>query len=98
LKILELGFPAYYAGIRPLDSKGRGFMVACDVPVRCGEVLVKPRELVFADFDGIVVVPGDVEEEALRRAQEKVNRENLSRKELASGKTLCDVYNKYGVL
>src|SRR5215510_62830 len=98
LKIMDLGFPVYYAGIRPLDSKGRGFMVACDVPVRCGEVLVKPGELVFADFDGIVVIPKGVEETVLRRAQEKVNRENLSRKELTNGKTLREVYNKYGVL
>src|SRR6188472_621286 len=75
VKIIEMGFPVYYSGIRPLDSKGRGIMVACDVPVRCGEVLVKPGELVFADFDGIVVVPRDVELTVLRRAQEKVYRE-----------------------
>lgn len=98
VKILELGFPVYYAGIRPLDSKGRGFMVAYDVPVRCGEVLVKPGELVFADFDGVVVVPREVEEEVLRRAQEKINRESLSRRELSNGKTLREVYDKYGVL
>ncbi len=98
LKIMELGFPVYYAGIRPLDSKGRGFMVACDVPVRCGDVLVKPGELVFADFDGVVVIPRDVEEKVLCRAQDKVNRENQSRKELTNGKTLREVYNKYGVL
>jgi 4-hydroxy-4-methyl-2-oxoglutarate aldolase len=59
---------------------------------------VRPGELVFADFDGIVVVPRDVEVTSLRRAQEKVNRENLSRKELTNGKTPRDVYNKYGVL
>lgn len=98
VRILELGFPVYYAGIRPLDSKGRGFMVACDVPVRCGDVLVKPGELIFADFDGVVVVPREVEEQVLRRAQEKINRENLSRRELLNGKTLREVYDKYRVL
>lgn len=50
-----------------------------DVPVMCGDVLVSPGELVFADFDGIVVIPGEVEEEALRLADEKVNKESLSR-------------------
>ena len=35
---------------------GRGRVMAYDVPVTCGEVLVRPGELVFADFDGIVVV------------------------------------------
>lgn len=98
VKILDLGFPVYYAGIRPLDSKGRGFMVSCDVPVRCGDVLVRPGELVFADFDGIVVVPREVEEQVLRQAQEKITRENLSRGELQNGKTLREVYDKYGVL
>lgn len=67
-KILQLGFPVFYAGIRPLDSKGRGRVMAYDVPVRCGGVLVTPGDLVFADFDGIVVVPAKLEVEVLRRA------------------------------
>lgn len=98
IKIIELGFPVYYAGIRPLDSKGRGRVMAYDVPVRCGEVLVMPRNLIFADFDGIVVVPAEVEEDMLCLAREKVSKENMSRKELLARKTLREVYQKYGVL
>ena len=98
IKIVDLGFPVYYAGIRPLDSKGRGIVAAYDVPVRCGDVLVKPGELIFADFDGIVVVPHEVEGKVLHRALEKVEKENLSHQELSQGKSLRDVYNKYGVL
>jgi 4-hydroxy-4-methyl-2-oxoglutarate aldolase len=98
VKIMELGFPVYYAGIRPLDSKGRGFMMAYDVAIRCGEVLVNPGELVFADFDGIVVVPRQAEGEVFHRAQEKVAKENLTREELLHGKSLSEVYNKYGIL
>jgi 4-hydroxy-4-methyl-2-oxoglutarate aldolase len=98
VKIIEMGFPVYYAGIRPLDSKGRGVVMEYDVPVRCGEVLVEPGSLIFADFDGIVVVPEEVEETALLKAEQKVGRENLSRKELHEGKTLREVYNEHGVL
>jgi 4-hydroxy-4-methyl-2-oxoglutarate aldolase len=97
-KIIELKFPVYYAGIRPLDSKGRGRVMAYDVPVRCGEVLVVPQSLIFADFDGIVVVPTEVEQEMISLAYEKAGKENLSRKELLEGKTLREVYQKYGVL
>jgi 4-hydroxy-4-methyl-2-oxoglutarate aldolase len=98
VKIIAIGFPVYYAGIRPLDSKGRGMVVAYDVPVRCGDVLVRPGELIVADYDGVVVVPPEVEKSVLLKAQEKMGKENLSRKELCAGKTLREVYNKYGVL
>lgn len=98
VRIVALGFPVYYAGIRPLDSQGRGRVMAYDVPVRCGEVLVQPGELVFADFDGIVVVPRAVEAETLRLASEKAGKESASRADLLAGKSLREVYNTYGVL
>lgn len=97
-KILALEFPVFYQGIRPLDSMGRGKLMAYDVPIRCGDVLVHPGELVFSDFDGVVVVPRDVEDEVLRLAAEKVSKENASRKELFEGKTLREVFDRYGVL
>ena len=56
-RIIDMGFPVYFAGIRPLDSQGRSRVMAYDVPVMCGDVLVRSGQLVFADFDGIVVIP-----------------------------------------
>lgn len=49
-----------------MDSKGRKMVRAYDVPVRCGEVLVNPGDLIFADFDGVVAIPRKVEAEVLR--------------------------------
>jgi len=98
IKIIDLNFPVFYAGIRPLDSKGRGLVIGYDVPVKCGEVLVNPGDLIFADFDGIVVIPKSVEQEVVQKAKEKVHAENLSRNELLGGKTLGEVYEKYKAL
>jgi regulator of RNase E activity RraA len=98
VRIIDMGFPVYYAGIRPLDSQGRARVMAMDVPVRCGEVLVNPGELVFADFDGIVVIPRVVEADVLRLAQEKAEKENASRQALLSGRSLREVYDTFGVL
>jgi len=98
VKIIKMGFPVYFSGIRPLDSKGRAIVNAYDVPVRCGEVLVHPGDIVYADFDGIVVVPKEAEIEAFQKAREKVKKENLSRKELLAGRSLREVYNKYKAL
>ena len=98
VRIIEMGFPVYYAGIRPLDSQGRARVMAYDVPVRCGDVLVHPGELIFADFDGVVVVPQAVEKDVLRLALEKVGKETASRQALMTGKSLKDVDAVYGVL
>ena len=97
-RIIALGFPVFYAGIRPLDSMGRGKVMAYDVPVRCGGVLVRPGELVFADFDGVVVIPREVEDTALAGAFEKATKENQSRHDLFKGDTLRSVYDRFGVL
>jgi regulator of RNase E activity RraA len=98
VKIIEMGFPVYYTGIRPVNSKGRGHVVAYDVPVACGGVLVHPGDLIFADFDGITVVPRAVEKKVIQMAKAKVHSENLSRVELLKGHSLREVYDKYKTL
>lgn len=97
-RIREMAFPVFHGGIAPLDSRGRGKIVAYDVPVRCGGALVQPGDLVFGDVDGVVVVPKAVEDEALRRALDKVEGENATCGELAEGRLLREVFEKYGVL
>ena len=97
-KIEELGFPVFASGIKPVDSMGRGCVTAYNVPVECGEVLVQPGDFVFADFDGVVVVPKLMVKEVIELASEKVRREDSSRAELMKGAYLRDVYQKYGVL
>ena|SRR5437660_9042474 len=97
-RIMAMGFPVFHTGVRPVDSKGRGLVMAYDVPVRCGNVLVHPGELIFADFDGVVVIPLAIEEKVISQAAEKVDKENSSRRELLKGRTLREVFDRYGVL
>ncbi len=97
-KIDELGFPVFAAGIKPVDSRGRGLVLDYNVPVECGGVIANPGDLVFADYDGVVVIPCAVVPEVVSMATDKVSRENNSRKELMDGAFLKDVYDKYGVL
>lgn len=97
-KIIQMNFPVFHVGVRPVDSKGRGRVMAYDVPVRCGDVLVSPGDLVFADFDGVVVIPKKIEDEVIRLAVDKVGKENSSRAGLLKGRTLREVFNEYGVL
>ncbi len=97
-KIEAMGFPVFSTGMRPVDSKGRGAIIGYNEPVVCGGVLVNPGDLIFADIDGIVVVPQQVEAEAIRLAREKVSGENEMREWLASGRTLREAFDHFGLL
>ena len=97
-QIRAMGFPVFHGGIGPLDSKGRGEMMAMDVPVVCGGVRVEPGDLVFGDVDGIVVIPKDVADETLRLAFAKVEGEDKTREALEAGKSLKEVFETFGIL
>jgi regulator of RNase E activity RraA len=97
-KIEELGFPVFAAGVKPVDSMGRGIVTAFNVAVECGDVIVNAGDFVFADADGIVVTPRAIVKEVVEMAVDKVRRENDSRAELMRGAYLRDVFAKYQVL
>ena len=97
-RILEMGFPVFCTGFRPVDSSSRSIVIDYGCPIRCGDVLVHPGDILFADIDGVVVIPQDRLEAAVQLALEKVEGENASREMLEKGFLLREVYDRYGVL
>jgi regulator of RNase E activity RraA len=97
-KMHEMGFRVFARGTCPLDSMHRQRVKAVDVTVEVGGVAIAPGDLVLADLDGVVVVPRNVEAEALARAWEKVTAENRVRDEIRAGSKAGEVFRKYGVL
>ena len=96
--IQKMQFPVFSTGIYPVDSAGRGMVISYNTPINCGGVVVRPGDIVFGDYDGIVVIPEEAAEEVITRAIDKVEGENITRDELLQGATLREVYDKYGVL
>jgi regulator of RNase E activity RraA len=96
--IREMKFPVFAGGIGPLDSKGRGKIVALDVPAEVAGARVCPGDLVFGDADGVVVVPRDVEAQVVAAALAKVSGENATREALARGEKLAEVFKRHGIL
>ncbi|PZN14104.1 MAG: dimethylmenaquinone methyltransferase [Proteobacteria bacterium] len=96
--IRAMRFPVFHGGIAPLDSKGRGRIMAIDVPIECAGVRVEPGDLIFGDADGVVVIPQRVEEEVLKLAFEKVKGENSTLEALRRGEKLADVFARHGIL
>ena len=96
--IEKMGFPVFSTGMYPVDSAGRGIVTGYNLTINCGGVVVHPGDMIFGDFDGIVVIPKEAAREVIERAVQKVEGENITREELRNGATLREVYDKYGVL
>jgi regulator of RNase E activity RraA len=94
----KMGFPVYARGTCLYDSRDRQRVIDLDVPVEIAGVRFAPGDLVIADEDGVVVVPRDAEDEAIRRAWEKVHAENVVRDEIRAGAPATEVFRKHGVL
>ncbi len=98
LRIIAMGFPLFTTGFRPVDSSSRSQVVAYGCPIEVGGVPVKAGDIIFGDYDGIVIIPPERLEEVVTAAHTKVTSENSSRDMLRQGATLRDVYDRFGVL
>ena len=97
-KIRAMDFPVYARATCVYDSLNRQRVVDADIPVEIDGVVFAPGCLVFADEDGVVLVPREVEAEAIRRAWEKVHAENVVRDSIRAGMKSVAAFEKYGVL
>lgn len=97
-KMREMQFPVFATDRNPYDSQNRQRVIEMDTLVEIDGVKFGPGDLVFADEDGIVVIPKAVEDEIIQAALDKVNAENITRDAIREGLTATAAYQKYGVL
>lgn len=97
-KVLEQNWPVFSRGRFAQDSGVRTQVVDYRCPIEVGSVHVQPGDLIFADLDGIVVIPRAAETETIKRSLEKARGEKLVRKEIEAGMSSTDAFRKYGIL
>jgi 4-hydroxy-4-methyl-2-oxoglutarate aldolase len=99
-RLLEIDFPVWARGSIPTDSVGRAQLNGVGQFINCGGVEINPGDIVFADQDGVVVIPVNNIDPAkvLKLAEERALDERRSRQEIREGRSLKEVYQKYGRL
>lgn len=96
--ILALDFPVFSYGGYAQDQAPRGKVVDFRVPVEIDGVLVRPGDLVFGDWEGVVIIPKEWEGEVLKKAYEKVHGEKLVAQALRSGMSAGAAFQKFGIM
>lgn len=97
-KVLEQDWPVFSRGRFAQDSGVRTQVAAYRCPIEVGGVAVSPGDLVFADLDGVLIIPRAVETETITQALEKARGEKLVRKEIEAGMSSTNAFKKYGIL
>lgn len=98
-EILSLGFPVFSSGRYAKDQGIRGQVIDFRCPITFDNgVRVDSGDLVFADLDGVVVVPKLVENEVLEKAFEKCSKENKVRDAILKGMSTVEAFDKFGVM
>ena len=94
--LLKLGFPAFARYTTPRDMVGRWRVVDFNVPITIGCTRVSAGDYVLGDRDGVAIVPREVAEEAVGRADKVTREENLIRTAVAKGMHPVTAYAKFG--
>jgi regulator of RNase E activity RraA len=77
-QVLEADFPVFYRYRISNGSLGRCLITHYQIPIRIGDVDIKPGDIILGDIDGVLCVPRELACDVLRRAEEiKANEKKI---------------------
>ncbi len=94
----KIGFPVYALGIVPSTSVHHYRFAGSNIPVKCDGVEVKPKDIIVADADGVVVVPRASAAEVLALAQKMDFNEHSMYAYIEKLKSITEAVKKFGRL
>ncbi|MGG7036307.1 MAG: cytidylyltransferase domain-containing protein [Flavobacterium sp.] len=95
-EVKKLQFPVFSTGYNCQDIKHKGTVAHYNKKISINGVSIYPNDLIFADGEGIVVIPQKLENEILDRAKNILRKENSIVNEVAEGIDVSEIRNRHG--
>ncbi len=96
--ILAIDFPCFSYGRYSQDQAPRGKVINFRVPIEIEGVKVNPRDIIFGDLDGVVIIPREIEKEVIEKAYEKATGEKTVGNAIHAGMSAKEAFTKYGIM
>ena len=94
--VKKMQFPVFSEGFNCKDVRGRATLDSYNHTIYIQGVEISPSDLVFADNDGIVVIPAKYEKKIITDVLEKLSMENNVTCEIAKFADPMDIVEKIG--
>lgn len=94
--VVNIGLPVFANGYTCQDVRKRATLDTIDRPITVQGVRIGPGDLVFADREGVVVIPRRVEREVIATALHNAGNEKHLLIDIAQGIDVDSLTSKYG--
>lgn len=94
--VTRLGYPVFSHGYTAKDVRKRATTESINEPIKIHEVKVRPGDLIFADAEGIIVIPKKLEKIIIQKALEVVLTENRIVLDVLEGKAIEQIIKDNG--
>ncbi len=94
----KMNFPLFYKGSNPRTSKGRTEINESHLTVSIDGVKIKHGDYIYGDIDGICVIPLEIVEDVMKRAEQILENERVVRDALKGGMSIEDAYKINGAI
>jgi len=91
----DFGFPVHARSTVPITARGRLVQEAWNVPIRLGDVAVRPGDVVVADVNGVVVIACAQLDAVLAAAEEIFAKETRMIEALRAGRSIVEVDREF---
>lgn len=95
-QILEADFPVFYEYRTSNGSLARCLITHYQIPIKIGDVTIKPWDVVLGDIDGVLIVPRDIAYDVLIRAEEIKENEKKIFSWVHEGQSIEEIKEKGG--
>lgn len=97
-QVLSQNFPVFAQDRWGQDSSIRTNVIDFRCTIEIGKVIIHDGDLVFADMDGVLIIPKEVAEECLEKAIVKAAGEKQVRKAIEGGMSATEAFKIFGIL
>lgn len=95
-EVKNLDFPVFSKGHSARDVRRRATVSNINKTVLIDGVSISPGDIVFADFDGVIVIPIALEKEVFSLAMETIRKENKIIQDIARSISGTDLLQNHG--